>query len=106
MTSPTHNNFNCQITTDDGEESLIYANWLNNNELNNFEGWECYTGTYRIFIDKSLDVYNAMCHSTHMGNLNTGWDLVDKIIICPNKRCTGNTDDLMTRRYRLDKNSK
>ena len=101
MNDINHNNYNCKITYDTGEEKYIYSNWLNNNNLNNFEGWECHTGATRIFIDKSLNVYNGMCYTKHLGNLTTEWNLVDKKIICPNQRCTSNTDDLATRRNKL-----
>ena len=32
-------NYNCRITTDTGEEYLVYANWLHNERLDNWQGW-------------------------------------------------------------------
>ena len=98
MTYPNHKNYNCQITTESGEDFLIYANWLNNNDLNHFQGWECYTGVTRIHITTNQDVYNGLCLTDKLGNLNTGWNLRTKPLTCPNEKCTANTDDLMTRR--------
>lgn len=102
MTYPTHKNYNCVVTTESGKEYYLFSNWLNNSDLNHFTGWECYTGTYRIIIDKNLDIYNGFCYTKKLGNLDTGWDLLPEKIICPNARCTSNSDDLMTRKRKLD----
>ena len=101
MTYPTHKNYNynCKITTESGDEFLIYANWLNNNDLNHFRGWKCYTGTNRIYVSVDQDVFNGLCNTVRLGNLNSGWDLVGEPITCPNDTCTSNTDDLITKRY-------
>jgi len=79
---------------------LAYSNWLNNNDLNHLKNCTCYTGITRLSIDTNLDVYNAMCKTKKLGNLATGWNLLPEAITCPHERCTANTDDLMTRRYK------
>lgn len=99
MTYPNHKNYNCQVTTESGESFLLSANWLNNNDLNRFQNWRCFTGVNRIVITENLDVYNAACQTKFLGNLNTNWELLNDPITCPNIKCTSNTDDLMTRRY-------
>ncbi len=94
-TLSNHSNYNCRVSTDSGEEYLIYANWLHNNNQDNWKGWTCETGSTRLFIDKNLEVFGGECKNQQLGNALTGFSLVENAI-CQLPRCTGCTDDLMT----------
>ena len=94
-----HPNYNCRITTDSGEEFLVYANWLHNQQLDSWQEWACDAGNTRIYIDKNFDIWSGECKNDHLGNVLTEWD------IKPNNRCrqttcTGCTDDLIVKKYR------
>jgi hypothetical protein len=88
-----HKNYNCRVTTDTGEEYLIYANWLHNEKLDYWQGWTCKAGATRLLIDKNLEIYSGECHNDHLGNINN-FTLLDQTI-CKQERCTGCTDDLI-----------
>lgn len=87
-------NYNCRITLDTGEEYLVYANWLHNEQLDNWQGWICEAGATRLMIDKHLNVYSGECENDFIGSALTGFTLLDHTI-CKQERCTGCTDDLM-----------
>jgi hypothetical protein len=88
-----HKNYNIKITTDSGEEYLVYANWLHNNQLDNWQGWSCEAGASRLLIDKDLKVYSGECKNDYLGSAIDGFELLDHAI-CKQTRCTGCTDDL------------
>lgn len=91
-----HSNYNCQIITDDGAEYLVFANWLSNNNLHRWQGWHCEAGATRIYIDKELEVWSGECHNDRLGDMVTGWQLIDDHSVCRRESCTGCTDDLIT----------
>ena len=74
---------------------MVSANWLHNENLDNWQGWECDTGFNRIYIDKDLNVYNGECKNDYLGNIFTSWELLNGSTICKQKRCSGCTDDLI-----------
>jgi hypothetical protein len=90
-----HQFYNCEITLDNGEQYKISANWLHNNQLDNWKGWQCNAGFHRIDVDKNFDVYSAQCQNDYLGNLFTEWQPLDAPTICKKSRCTGCTDDLL-----------
>ena len=94
-TLSNHSNYNCRVLTDTGEEYLIYANWLHNNNQDHWQGWTCETGSTRLFIDKNLEVFGGECKNQYLGNALTGFITVENAV-CKLPRCTGCTDDLMT----------
>ena len=89
-----HINYNCQVTTDDGKEYLIYANWLHNNGLDHWKEWICSAGATRLMIDKNFDIYGGECKNDLIGNALTDFNLLEQTI-CNRETCTGCTDDLM-----------
>jgi len=89
-----HSNYNCHITTNDGREYSIYANWLHNNNLDQWFGWKCFAGSERILIDKDFNVYGGECKNDFLGNALTEFDLLESTT-CNQSQCTGCTDDLM-----------
>lgn len=97
-----HENYNCQITLDDGRQYLVYANWIHNNELDHWQGWDCSAGVNRIFIDYDGKVYDGECKNSLLGDLNSEWNIkIDNI--CTRNRCTGCTDDLIIKKQRKGK---
>ena len=92
-----HENYNCEITLDDGKTFKIYANWLHNNDLDHWKGWTCYAGSTRLYIDKNLNVWGSECGNDNLGHALTGFNMVDHTV-CRQETCTGCTDDLVTKK--------
>lgn len=97
-----HTYYNCKITLDSGESYFVDANWIHNQQLDNWNGWECHAGVDRIYIDSKLNVYDGECVNRKLGNIQTGWDILHTTSICNQIRCTGCTDDLIV--YKRKKN--
>lgn len=89
-----HTNYNCKITTNDGQEFHIYASWLHNNNLNYWKDWTCDAGYLRLHIDKNLDVWSGVCMNDYLGNVFDSF-YQEKQTICKRERCTSCTDDLV-----------
>ena len=87
-------NYNCRITLDSGEEYLVYANWLHNEQVDSWQGWTCEAGATRLMIDKNLNVYGGECENDHLGSALGKFTILDNTI-CKRERCTGCTDDLI-----------
>lgn len=92
-----HKNYNCEIFFEDGTSAKIFADWLHNEKLDYWKGWSCDSGITRLSIEDNFDVYSARCHNDYLGNLNTGWNLLEESI-CKRERCTGCTDDLILKK--------
>ena len=88
-----HTNYNCQVTTETGEEYLVYANWLHNNDLDHWKGWNCDAGATRLLVDKNLNVYSGECKNDYLGTTDS-FDILDGAV-CKQETCTGCTDDLI-----------
>ena len=95
-----HENYNCRAITESGEEFLIYANWLHNNQLDSWRGWQCGAGATRLMIDKNFDIYSGECKNDYLGNALTDFQLLEHTI-CKQDRCTGCTDDLIVAKHKL-----
>ena len=93
-----HSNYNCKITVNDGQEFLIYANWMHNEDLNHWRGWRCDAGHTRFYIDKNFDIWDGECQNTHLGNVLTEWN-INTDNICKRATCTGCTDDLIVAKH-------
>jgi hypothetical protein len=91
-------NHNCKITTDQGNEYLVYANWMHNEEIDNFKNWKCDAGVTRISIDANLNVYSGECKNDYLGNAQSDFEL-NQQTVCKRERCTGCTDDLMVKKH-------
>lgn len=89
-----HKYYNCRIYLDDQTEFLVEANWLHNNNLDHWQGWQCNAGTDRIYIDPLGDVYSAECKNDYLGHIDQDWDL-QQPTQCKQTTCTGCTDDLL-----------
>lgn len=98
MTFGNHIYYNCKITTDDGQEFLVDANWIHNQGLDTWQNWSCNAGKDRIYVDANLDVHSGECKNDGLGNILTGWNLLPDATICQRPRCTGCTDDLLQRK--------
>ena len=103
MQFQNHHNNNCTILLDNGEQYQIYANWLHNQKLDNFKDWQCDAGITRISIDPNGQVFSGECENSNLGNLNTGWQLLERDeALCKRDRCTGCTDDLLVKKLATD----
>lgn len=87
-----HPNYNCQVTTDQGNEYLVYSDWLYNNQLDNFYDWQCEAGVTRIYVDKNLQVFGGECQNDHLGTTND-FNMLQSAV-CKQSRCFPCTDDL------------
>ena len=93
-------NYNCRVTTETGDEYLIYANWLHNEQLDRWKGWICEAGVTRLVIDKNLNIFSGECYHDNLGHALDGFQLKE-YTICRLDRCTGGTDDLMIAKHKL-----
>jgi hypothetical protein len=96
-----HPNYNCKITTDDGQDYLVYANWLHNERLDNWQGWHCAAGATRFFINDKLEVWSGECKNDFLGNALTQWT-VKTHTVCKRETCTGCKDDLLVTKYQTE----
>lgn len=72
---------------------------MHNQKIDNFKGWRCDAGVTRISIDQVGQIFSGECHNDNLGNLNTGWELLEEsVAICKRDRCGGCADDLMTKK--------
>jgi hypothetical protein len=94
-----HENYNCRITLLDGRQFLVYANWIHNNNLDQWKDWNCCAGVDRIFIDHDGKVYDGECKNSLLGDMNDDWNIKVRNI-CTRNRCTGCTDDLIISKQR------
>jgi hypothetical protein len=93
-----HTNYNCTITLDSGEQYNVYANWIHNQGLDQWQNWHCDAGHTRFYIDKNFDIWSGECKNDHLGNIITGWNLKTDTT-CNRPTCTGCTDDLITTKH-------
>jgi hypothetical protein len=96
-----HDNYNCKITTADGQEHLVYANWIHNEGFDNWKGYRCDAGYTNFHIDKNFNVWSGTCHNNLLGNILTEWSIKTDTI-CERETCIGCTDDLITKKYQND----
>ena len=99
MKFENHQYHNCEITLSNGEKYFIAANWMHNNHLDHWQGWNCDAGFRRLYVDKDFDVYSGECHNDYLGNLKTQWAPLDQPTTCKQQRCTGCTDDLLISKH-------
>lgn len=90
-----HDNYNCEVTLDSGEQFRVYANWIHNNDLDHWQGWHCEAGHTRFYIDKHFDIWSGECQNDHLGLVLGEWS-VKTDTVCQQSTCTGCTDDLIT----------
>jgi hypothetical protein len=96
-----HQYYNCEVTLDDGSKFLINANWLHNNELDQWQGWQCNAGVLRLDIDENFNVHSGECQNQYLGNLFTEWAVLTAPGICNHLRCSGCTDDLIISKQKI-----
>jgi hypothetical protein len=96
LTFQNHTNYNCEITLDSGETYKVFSQWLSNEKLHNWKGWECNAGVTRLYITADEEVYSAVCQHDRLGNMRTGWEMPSAATICQRDTCIPNTDDLLT----------
>ena len=92
-----HENYNCQATDEQGQEHLVYANWMHNQGLDTWQGWHCNAGHTRFYIDKNFDIWSGECKNDYLGNALKEWRPKNDTV-CKQATCTGCTDDLITKK--------
>ena len=95
MKFENHQFYNCTVDLDNGEQYNISANWLHNNNLDYWKGWECEAGQSRLLINFDQGIYGGECLNDYLGNLETGWEYENKPTVCKRDRCFSCTDDLL-----------
>jgi len=95
-----HKNYNCIVTTEEGTQHRVYSNWLHNQDLDHWQGWHCDAGYNRFYIDKDFNVWDGECQNTLLGNALEKWSTSPNTV-CTRVTCTGCTDDLSTKKYKL-----
>jgi len=99
MNLSDHKFYNCKVTFDNNKSYLMDANFLHNEKLDSWEGYNCFAGVDRIYVDADNNVYSGLCENDFLGNIDN-WNLFVKPTICKKKNCTGCTDDLIVKKYK------
>ena len=102
MQYPTHEFYNCELTLCDQQKFRVDAQWLHNQNLDSWLGWQCEAGLSRLYIDTDNNVYGGQCQNDHLGNLTSGWQLLDQPTVCHRSRCSPCTDDLIVAKNKAD----
>jgi hypothetical protein len=92
-------NYNTVITTEDGQEFLVFADRLHNENLDHWEGWKCAAGYTYLAIDPDFNVHGSMCKNNYLGNLNTDFKILDSYTVCQQPTCIGCTADLSVSKH-------
>lgn len=100
MKFENHQFYNCTIILDDNQRYNVDANWLHNEQLDNWKNWNCDAGHSRIFIDSDLAVYSGECCNDYLGNLQVAWDILPTASICKRDRCSSCADDLLVKKVK------
>ena len=95
-----HSNYNCEIETQDGTCYRVFANWIHNNGLDRWKGWQCSAGSTRLYVDKNLQVHSGECLNDSLGSALDNFSVLEHTI-CQRETCTGCTDDLVTAKHQL-----
>jgi hypothetical protein len=96
-----HSNYNCEIETDSGQTYRVFANWMHNQHLDAWQGWQCEAGASRLYIDKNLNVWSGECKNDILGHALDGFEVLEHTI-CKRSTCTGCTDDLAVIKRKID----
>jgi hypothetical protein len=93
-----HSNYNCKITLDNGEQYVVYANWIHNQDLDHWQGYRCSGGNTRFYIDNNFDIWSGVCENDCLGNVLGDWEIKTDTV-CHQTTCNGCTDDLITEKH-------
>jgi len=93
-------NYNTVVTTEDGNEYLVFADRLHNESLDHWKGWRCAAGAEYLAIDPNFDVYGSMCKNDYLGNLESNFELLKNYTECKLPRCVLCTADLMIDKFK------
>ena len=92
-------NYNCIVTLDNGQEELLFADRLHNENLDYWKGWQCASGYSHVSIKPNFDVFGSLCENDYLGNLEKDFRLLDQYTICNRNRCIACTSDLMLDKF-------
>lgn len=93
-----HQNYNCRIILDNGQEFMVFGSWIHNEQLDHWKGWTCDAGHTRLMIDKDLNVWSGECKNDFFGPVMSNFYDNTKTI-CKRETCTGCMDDLIIRKH-------
>ena len=96
-----HQNYNCEIKTDQGQTYQVFANWMHNEQLDLWQGWQCAAGSTRLYIDKNLNVWSGECKNDSLGHALNDFNILENYL-CKRFRCTGCTDDLAVAKRKIN----
>jgi hypothetical protein len=96
-----HLHYNCEVILDTGDKYKIDANWMHNQQLDNWQSWLCDAGHLRLHIDENLDVFSGECLNDKLGNVLTDFTPFTQPMPCKQTRCTGCTDDLIQHKRKI-----
>ncbi len=72
----------------DGSRRQLSTDFLKNNNLNNFLGWECYVGVESVVVRFSGEVLRAWCYDKVIGSIyDDDFDLPNNPIECATEIC-------------------
>jgi len=95
-----HDNYNCTVTTDTGQEYQVFADWLHNENLDYWKDWHCEVGITRVYLHSTGEVFDGQCKNMLLGHIDGEWSLKqDDQAVCNKVRCVGCTDDLLTTKF-------
>ena len=95
-----HSNYNCKVTLDTGEQFLVYGQWIHNQKLDHWQGWQCDAGLKKFYIDKNFDIWDGLCQNKILGNIFDDWNVLNNNI-CQKETCVGCTDDLIATKFQI-----
>ena len=95
MELTNHQYYNCHVHADNNQSFLMNANWLHNNNLDQWQNWQCHAGLDRIYISPTGNVYSGECQNDLLGHIDQNWQLFSQPTVCQQITCTGCTDDLI-----------
>lgn len=97
-------NYNCTVFYDNGDHSNIFSTALNTNRLDNFNGWQCEAGFSRIYVHSDGTVWSSECNNDYLGSLkDESFGLLKGAAVCKQARCVTSADELMLRKFKIDK---
>ena len=85
---------NCGVWFEDGSYQELNTDFLVANDLNRFQGWQCYAGVDSLYVDFDGSIYRGMCQNAGaIGHIADVFDL-GKIVPtrCQLAQCTCNSD--------------
>lgn len=96
MKIATFKNVECHY--DDGSVEQVNQNDLLATNNNKFKGWICWAGLQEVYIDPNGTVWRCVKRAgVPLGNVKTGFKLLEKPLPCNKADCTCGADLLISK---------